>query len=49
MTAAIKGYLERGGSVLWVNGAVSENNPELGRLFGVKTATKRPEFPPSQE
>ncbi len=36
MTAAIERYLQRGGSVLCIDGLVADNNPNLNRLFGVK-------------
>ena len=36
MTAAIERYVERGGSVLCIDGLVADDNPRLNHLFGVK-------------
>ncbi|MBP6965377.1 MAG: family 10 glycosylhydrolase [Armatimonadetes bacterium] len=40
MTAAIERYVERGGSVVCIDGLTSGENPELHKLFGVKPESK---------
>ena len=36
IAVAVQRYVERGGNVLWLNGAISEKTPQLASVFGIK-------------